>query len=404
MQRALVSLTIALLLLALGPATGGRASEDVEYSIEKVFYGYGWAIDPVTGVRRDFAQLNLTESFVRSYPDNGTFESFSQVFVHFSIPVDASGPANGTGLDIRFSYYVDSTCRGLNATTCPLGANQTAISQDVFDLEIHRILEYRDANGNGSYDPGEPVAQEIPLSQPLAPFRHLWAEGENGTPLRVPYLWNQTWESGSLTQGALFQGDAFLALLRDFWIAVGSGVPLNLTVNSFLFLDPTTYKGVPLTPSVLKLDLYMDGIRYAANDTSLALDLRLTSNHFRFSVSDTGTSESVYTNASAAEAFFTWSQNATIDNGVSAPVGSTILRDDSNSTTVYLSYPRASVVAHDPVLGFRMKEAPMSPPGSNPPAAGLPPDVPVAMIALLSGGVAMTAALLAHRAWRRKPR
>ena len=344
------------------------------YTIEKIFYGQGWLADSTTGVRRLVALLNLSEGYTRSYPGNGTFSAFTQAFIEFSIPGAADGPAGGPALQIRFSYYVSANCFQLNATACPLGSNTTAIRQDVFTLEILRILEYRDSNGNGSFEPGEPVAREVPLANPQAPFVRLWPFATNGSAMDLPYLWNVSSDTENVTMGALFAGDPLLDQLSHFWISVGNGVPVNLTLDSFLFLKPTTYKGIPLTPSELKLDLLLGVPSYAANDTAPALELSLTSDHFRLALNATNITEGVYASSGAAAAFFTWSGNATLDNGRSGAVGSTVGAKNETWETLYLAYPRATVIRHDPVLGLALAgtmPAPLA--GPSPPRGGPQP-------------------------------
>ena len=350
---------------------------ETNYTVEKIYYGQGWATDSGPGVRRLLALLNLTEGHVQSYLDGGTFSAFTQLLVDFSIPATADGSTEGPALQIRFSYYVDARCIGLNETTCPLGTNTTAVEQDVFNLEVRRILEYRDADANGSYDSGETVVREVLLAQPQAPFIRLQAFAGNGSQLDLPYLWNVTSDSVNLTQGALFAGDPLLDALSHFQISVGNVVPVNLTLDSLLFLKPTLYKGVPLTPSELKLDFSLEVPDYVANDTALALELGLTSDHFRLAVNRTGATEGVYASAGAAAAFFSWNANATLDGARSAAVGSTIAERNETSQTVYLAYPRATSILHDPLLGLALYRAqPSAPEGSAPPTHGSPPAEP----------------------------
>ncbi len=345
------------------------AQAQVDYSMEKVYYGYGWRLDPATGIRRQLVLLNLTEGYEESYPSGGLFSTFTQLFIEFSLPMNASGPEDGPGLLIRLSYHVAAICFQLSETTCPLGANLSATSQDVFELELRRILEYRDEDGSGSYDPGEPTVREVSLSQPEFPFAAISASGVNGSDIALPYDRNISWEAGNITQGALFAGDPLLDELFNFRIAVGIGSPLNLTLDSFLFLQPTAYKGIPLTPSQLKLDINLGGISYIESDTSLALELMLRSTQHRFLANATGSSETVYTSSAAAEAFFTWSVNATVD-GQTGRVGSTLLATNDSAITLYLAYPRGELITHDPVLG-------LSPPSSGTPADATSPAVSI---------------------------
>lgn len=352
----------SLLLVAIQPGVHAQS----EYAIEKIFYGSGWSVDSVTGVRRQTAILNLTQEQVETFPGGGAFEAFSQIFVEFSTPADSTGPSDGPGLRIRFSYHVSARCLQLSESVCPLGANTTAISQDVMDLQVRRILEYRDTDGNQKYDPGEPAVQEIPLSQPQAPFVATRPLTRNGSDMELPYTWNVSSDNYNITLGALFAGDPLLDELYSFRIAVGNGAPLNLTIDSFLFLRPTTYKGIPLTPSEVKLDISMSDIRYAANDTELALELTFQSAQYRIGLNATGVSETLSMSSAAAEAFFAWSSNATVD-GRLISVGSTTRATNDSARTIYLSYGRGARIEHDPVLGLALKPSGVSQP---PPETG----------------------------------
>lgn len=375
------------------------------YSIEKIFYGTGWQTDPASGARRLVALLNLTQEYRQSYPSDGSYGVSSQVFILFSIPGDDTGPADGAGLKIRFSYYVDAMCTNLNETTCPLGENTKAISQDTFELEVRRVLEFTDADGSGAYEPGEPIVRDVSLSQPTSPHVRAWPFTTNGSIAELPYDWNVSDEDTDLRMGALFAGDPLLEDLANFWISVGNGVPMNLTLNSFFFLRPTTYKSVPLTPTQLKLDLLLGGIEYTATDTALAIELRLVSNQYRHVANSTASNETLSTTSDAAEAFFTWRSNATVDDGSHRPVGSTILSEDDHRTVIFLSYPRSGTISHDPVLGLSLRGTGAVSPGAGGttgdglPAAGPPRDL---LVYGLLGAVAGGASFLAIRHRRKR--
>ncbi len=95
------------------------AQAQVDYSMEKVYYGHGWRLDSATGVRRQLVLLNLTEGYEEWYPSGGLFSTFTQLFIEFSLPMNASGPEDGPGLLIRFSYHVDAICFQRSEATCP---------------------------------------------------------------------------------------------------------------------------------------------------------------------------------------------------------------------------------------------------------------------------------------------
>ena len=142
---------------------------------------------------------------------------------------------------------------------------------------------------------------------------------------------------------------------------------------------------------------------FVASDTAAALEFNLTSSHFRFSANESGSSDGVFTNASAAQAFFTWSPNATAD-GVSSTVRSTVIASNE-SATVYLSYPRATAIYHDPVVGLayvgqRFSAAPPGPP-STPGRSGTPIWIPILAGTAVIIGVG---AYLVVRYSRRPPR
>jgi len=403
-QRALAICLIAFAMVAFSAnPTPVAAVDPDEYSIAKIFYGSGWIADPTSGLRRYVALLNLTEGYQKHYPNNGTLDAFSQIFIEFSIPADASGPEDGAALRIHFSYYVSMSCIHLDTLTCPLGSNDTAVVHDTFDLEVRRIIEYRDADGSGGYEPGDPIVNAISLAQPESPHVRAWPFAFDGSMMDLPYDWSTMTDETQLSEGALFAGDPLLDQLSHFWISTGDGVPTNLTLNSFFFLRPTMYQAVPLTPTTLKLDLSLEHMSFVASDTAAALEFKLTSSQFRFSANESGSSDGVFTNASAAQAFFTWSPNATAD-GVSSAVRSTVIASNE-SATVYLSYPRATAIYHDPVVGLayvgqRFSAAPPRPP-STPGRSGTPVWIPILAGTAVIIGVG---AYLVVRHSRRPPR
>ena len=398
-----LALTVTLLTAwGLGP-TFDASGETPAFHVDQVYYGYGWLRDPDSGLTRSVAYLNLTETAMTNVTDTGHLEAFSQILVRFSAPRNASGSENGSGLVLLFSYYTAAQCLGLNATTCPLGENQTAIAHDTFSLEIRRILEFRDANGDGRYEAGEAVLHEVPFNQASASDVSLGAEGPDGSAVPLPYPGSLHADDVNTTYGAIQPGDGIFEKVRDFRISLGSGPPGNFSVDSYLYLAPDSYKGIPLTPSELKLDFRMANLSYAGNDTRVALELNLTSTQFALTANLTGSSERLLTNASAAEAFFSWGRNATLADGTSGPVRSTIVPHNDTWTSVYLAYPRSPSLLHDPVLGL---EGPIisggASPGPTAPPPSMPPDILAQLLLLTAAAAAILVALLVVLQSRRR--
>ena len=334
-ERSLVPILAVILLAAWGLSpTVAASGETPAFSVEQVYYGYGWVRDPVSGLNRSVAYLNLTETADTNVTDTGHLESFSQIFVRFSAPRNESGSGNEPGLVLLFSYYTDAQCVGLNTTDCPLGENQTAIAHDTFSLEIRRLLEFQDENGDGRYETGEAIVRELPLNQASASYLSLQAQGADGSAVALPYPGGYSAEDANTTYGAIQPGDGIFKNVRDFRISVGSGSPANFSVDAYLFLAPGDYKGIPLTPSELKLDFQMSNLSYTANGTRTALELNLTSTQFALLANLTGSSERLLTNASAAEAFISWGRTAILADRNLGDVRSTIVPHNVTWTTV----------------------------------------------------------------------
>ncbi len=396
---------LAALLVSVALLVGGlpHAQAQARYSIEKIFYGFGWKSELETGLGRRIALLNLTEGFEESYPGGGLYSTFKQLFVEFSSPIYESGPEEGSGLRIRLSYYVDALCYQLNESVCPLGILESATSQDIFDFEVRRILEFRDGDDNGTYDPGETVVQEVLLAQPILPFVDIEPFGVNWSQVEVSFNWNRSWEAGNITQGAIFAGDPLLEELWGFRITMGTGIPMNLTVDSFLFLQPSIYLGIPLTPSELKLDIHINNISYVEEETSLALEVVLSSSQYRFQSNSTGTSETLATSSAAAEAFFSWNSTATVDGEIRA-VGSKIVPSGEAVVSLYLTYPRGESITHDPVLGVVAKgEVVRTPTGVEGTASAEMWVIGLASAVAVSAGVGAFVLVRRHRPGGRPP-
>src|SRR3989454_12460632 len=117
------------------------------------------------------------------------------------------------------------SCIHLDTPTCPLGSNDTAVVQDTFDLEVRRIIEYRDADGSGGYEPGDPIVNAISLAQPESPHIRAWPSAFDGSMMDLPYDWSTITNETQLSVGALFAGDPLLDPLSPLRIPPRAGAP-----------------------------------------------------------------------------------------------------------------------------------------------------------------------------------
>lgn len=117
-----------------------------------------------------------------------------------------------------------------------------------------------------------------------------------------------------------------------------------------------------ITPTETKIDIEINNYNYLNDSSQLALYTKLESEVDYQSEDETEDEESgyaenessVYTMINTHVGFFSWKENATIDNVSKTVLVSQIDDDDDelNQQKIYLNYPRGTLIYHDPKIGI----------------------------------------------------
>ncbi|MFX1328152.1 MAG: hypothetical protein ACFE91_08415 [Promethearchaeota archaeon] len=117
-----------------------------------------------------------------------------------------------------------------------------------------------------------------------------------------------------------------------------------------------------ITPTETKIDIEINNYNYLNDSSQLALYTKLESEVEYESENETEDEESgyaenessVYTMINTHVGFFSWKENATIDNVSKIVLNSQIDDDDDepNEQKIYFNYPRGTLIYHDPKIGI----------------------------------------------------
>lgn len=271
------------------------------------------------------------------------------------------------------------------------------------EATFHVLLEYEDANANGAFDAGEPVASAWLLSddadaddvdalEDLAP---------NGT---------VAWDLPVVTDVASNDGTPGKQISANATFGPDGNATFGLDMR--VYGDFALEDDFTLEPTEAKIDIRVDGYPFERNDTALALMLtteaktELDEDHDDIDRDQTGVVASDTLGDRVVNLTFTWSDNATVD-GASTAVHTTLLEfkeetetemdAEGNATeskvekTFALSYARGDAVVHDPVMGVSYSG------GETATVGPLPFAGPAAVVA----GVVLAALFVARaRRWR----
>lgn len=216
------------------------------------------------------------------------------------------------------------------------------------------LAEYRDANGNGRYDPGEPIVSVWALS-PGSEDEEVDGNKPNGTVGWQSPTASDVTEGG--TSGKKIHAPGQLGTDGSFELVF------------WVFGDYVDLAGSTLKPTSVKIDVIIRDYPYQASDTALAMLLRIESKsesqldrgHEEMDDDEEGVAASADLGGAPVSLVFTWKDSAKVD-GASSPVRTTTLRSeieteqkngeskDERKEQFALSYARGSEIVHDPEL------------------------------------------------------
>jgi len=228
------------------------------------------------------------------------------------------------------------------------GRENDSHSHMKLDAHFDAVFEFRDANGNGRYDPGEDV--------PSA-----WSLGDQGND-EVRTDESATWDE-AVIEDIVVDGQAGKKITADAHLG-GSGV---FELRFFVFGDFVDLENSTLRPTAVKIDIEIRDYPFVASDTRLGVLLETRAkdkfhwSHAHEDIADDeeGVVATQDVDGKPVSLVFTWKETATVD-GVDTAVGSTALRTRTvveNGTegsefqrreSFALSYERGSLVVHDP--------------------------------------------------------
>lgn len=232
------------------------------------------------------------------------------------------------GLEIEVSFEEEYIEDGMDNTTD---------AELEFEVEFRKLIEYVDNNGNGLYDESiDQFIQEVILNsfQPV-----IYTTEVLSTDTNLHYvIVNST--------------DGVFAAHIYF-------------VEEFAIINETF-----ITPTQTKIDIEIKNFNYLNDSSQLALYVKLGSEYDYEEEDLTEDEENGYatdedgviTNSGKHLGFFTWSENASIDNVIMDVLANTLEVDDLNETEqkLLLNYPRGNHIYHDPKIGIIVGLTPTS--------------------------------------------
>lgn len=245
-----------------------------------------------------------------------------------------------------------------------VGDNETEMK---LEAQFQALAEYRDANGNGRFDPGEPIVSVWMLSTDGGDEPEGAGEPNGTVEWQTPSVSDVT--IGNLT-GKKITAPARLG---------PSGL---FELRFFVFGDFVNLENSTLKPTSVKIDIEIRDYPFADNDTALALFLKTKAktevevehDHEELEDDEVGVAASSTLGGEPVSLVFTWKDSSTVD-GVTKPVATTTLRSkteteqdenelESKQTDEFaLSYARGAVIVHDPEAFVSIESARAGIPG-----------------------------------------
>lgn len=228
------------------------------------------------------------------------------------------------------------------------GENET---ERKLDARFLALVEFADSDGDGAYDPGEPIASA-------------WSLGEKRRDAKVPTNGSVEW--GPIGVSDVTSGNATGKKLSS---RASFGPNATFGLDLFVYGAFATAGNASLLPTEAKIDIIIQHYPYVRNDTALAVLVDLKSKEEFESDDDEDEGEDgVGSDGSSGNLtlslVFTWLETATVD-GVERAVQSTVMKSREESdedglsqkARVALAYPRGDLIVHDPTVGVQYETA-----------------------------------------------
>ena len=189
-----------------------------------------------------------------------------------------------------------------------------------FQITFYSIIEFEDENGNGIYEPDlDQEIQEMVLDS--------WKD--------ISYV-NSSAHIFTITT----TDDYFL-------------------VRIFAVEGYTDVNGTIIAPAEIKIDFEFHNFPFQNETSLLALQVKFQTNAaYKMKEKTRGEDEGYAENEDSVEledksavGYFAWAENATAD-GEDIEVLSSPFKDGASGKTMYLNYPHATDIIHDPKIGF----------------------------------------------------
>lgn len=206
--------------------------------------------------------------------------------------------------------------------------NATHETETELKVRFERIVEFRDADGDGAYDAGEAIVGGYGIEELD------WSvEGPDPVTSTSGVPGHQVTGRGAFPDGG------------------------ELAFVFYVYGEFARMNGTDLRPSDVKIDILVADLPFEAEDTLIALFVR---SEQETEVEVEGDEDGMSAKAGDLAAVFTWADVAIVD-GVEKPVRTTVLETEADEgekeSRVVFAYPRGALVNHDPVLGIQSASA-----------------------------------------------
>lgn len=220
------------------------------------------------------------------------------------------------------------------------------------------LAEYRDGNGNGRYDVGEPLVSAWALAD---------EEGVRGVDVdTTPISWGAP-SAEDVTLGNVSGKKIIVPATFD-----GAG---EFQLVMHVFGDFVDLNGSDLKPTSVKIDVVIGSYPFAENDTALALfleteskrELEIEHGHDDLDDDEDGIAATQDLNGTAVSLVFAWKEFADVD-GVQRPVNTTTIRlteeteagEWERKELFAFSYARGTNITHDPEVFVSIQAIPLT--------------------------------------------